>query len=70
MKGTEFIEENLEQGRIQRSQVIAKFREANVTNYNQIIAVVLETTGDISVLHHKDGLDSDTDKRLLEGVEE
>ena len=36
-----------------------KLREANVLNTNQIRAVVLETTGDISVLHGEGELQDD-----------
>ncbi|UVI40354.1 DUF421 domain-containing protein [Qipengyuania spongiae] len=51
MRNGEFIEEALKQTRVSKSDVIAKLREANVLDYAQIRAVVLETTGDVSVLH-------------------
>ncbi|ASV32059.1 DUF421 domain-containing protein [Maribacter cobaltidurans] len=51
MDGTTILYENLKYARIQKSQLIAKLREANVLNFNQVQAVVLEATGDISVLH-------------------
>jgi len=39
-------------------------REANVLHYGQVKAVVLETTGEISVLHGNEEFDDS----LLEGV--
>lgn len=57
------IKEALETTRVAESDLIAKLREANVLDFSEIRAVVLETTGDISVLHG----DSVQD-RLLQGV--
>lgn len=37
--------------RVARSDLIAKLREANVLDMSEVRAVILETTGDISVLH-------------------
>lgn len=37
--------------RVSRDDLIAKLREANVGEFSSVHAVVLETTGDISVLH-------------------
>lgn len=51
MQGSEILNDNLQHARIDKSQLIAKLREANVTDFDQILAVVLESTGDISVLH-------------------
>ncbi len=69
MDGNIILHKNLKAARIQESQLIAKLREANVLNYNQVYAVVLETTGDISVLHTS-GNDKDEqfDENLLSGV--
>lgn len=69
MKGEEILYDNLKYARIHKSQLIAKLREANVLNYGQVRAVVLESTGDISVLHIS-GSDSESrfDEDLLEGV--
>jgi len=39
--------------------VRAKLREANVFNYHEVEAVVLETTGDVSVLHGGSNFDND-----------
>lgn len=49
--------------RVARDDLIAKLREANVMEMSEVRAVVLETTGDISVLHGKS-----LSPELLEGV--
>lgn len=51
MRDGEFIDDALLACRVTRSDVIAKLREANVLQLSEVRAVVLETTGDISVLH-------------------
>jgi uncharacterized membrane protein YcaP (DUF421 family) len=51
-----------------RSELRAKLREANVLEWSQIRAVVLETTGDVSVLHGDEG-GTPLDPSLLEGVD-
>ena len=50
MDGSTILDANLAAGRVTRDDLIAKLREANVMNFSQVRAVVLETTGDISVL--------------------
>jgi uncharacterized membrane protein YcaP (DUF421 family) len=63
MTDGEFHTEAMDITRVTRDDVIAKLREANVLDLSQVRAVVLETTGDISVLH------GETIKApLLEGV--
>ena len=47
----EIIEESLSRTRVSRDDLIAKLREENVADFSSVRAVVLETTGDISVLH-------------------
>lgn len=69
MRGSEVLHANLAKGRITQSDLRAKLREANVLNYEQVRAVVLESTGDISVLH-SDGSDAKFDPALLEDVRE
>ena len=64
MQGSEILEDNLKRTRVTQDDLVAKLREANVTDYDQVLAVVLETTGDISVLHGYGPLD----ERLLDGV--
>jgi uncharacterized membrane protein YcaP (DUF421 family) len=41
----------LGRSRVAESDLIAKLREANVLDFSEVRAVVLETTGDVSVLH-------------------
>ena len=54
MRGSKVLDENLKSTKVTPDDLRAKLREANVTDFSQIKAVVLETTGDISVLHTKD----------------
>lgn len=51
MDGSKILHHNLDATRVSQSDLYAKLREANVTHFDQVIAVVLETTGDMSVLH-------------------
>jgi uncharacterized membrane protein YcaP (DUF421 family) len=66
MVGDRLLEDNLRRARMTKRDVWAKLREANVTRYDQILAVVLETTGDVSVLHG----DGPLEPGLLEGVKD
>ena len=50
MEHGEFIDDALAAARVSRSSVIEKLRASNVSNLEEVRAVVLETTGDISVL--------------------
>lgn len=69
MDGNTILYENLKYARIEEKQLIAKLREANVLNYDQVFAVVLESTGDISVLHKSNSnSDEKFDTKLLSGV--
>lgn len=71
MKGNQILESNLKYARIHKSQLIAKLREANVTKFDQVLAVVLESTGDISVLHADSNAESfDINSEILKGVRE
>ena len=56
-------EEALKASRVTKSDVIAKLRESNALNFDKVRAVILESTGDISVLHG-----DEFDDRLLENV--
>lgn len=51
MRNGEFIQSALTKTNVTEADIIAKLREANVMQFSQVLAVVLETTGDISVLH-------------------
>ncbi|MEN3972545.1 YetF domain-containing protein [Sphingomicrobium sp. XHP0235] len=64
MRNGAFIDEALDRTRVSRDDMIAKLREANVLDLKKVQAAVLESTGDVSVLH------GDTlDDVLLESVE-
>jgi len=51
MNGPVFLDDNLKKGKVAKSDLRAKLREANVTELSEVKAVIFETTGDISVLH-------------------
>ena len=51
MRDGKFCEDALKATRVAQSDVFAKLREANVLSLSEVRAVVLETTGDVSVLH-------------------
>ena len=51
MRDGHFIDSALAESRVARADVLAKMRAANVLDPANVRAVVLETTGDISVLH-------------------
>lgn len=59
-----FRVEALRTTRVTEHDVLAKLRAANVASLDDVLAVVLETTGDVSVLHGPGPLD----ERLLAGV--
>ena len=54
---------NMRKARVTENDLRAKLREANVLKFSDVRAVVLETTGDISVLHG-----DELEKGLLESV--
>jgi len=51
MRDGEILDEALSATRVAKNDLIAKLREANVLDFSDVRAVILETTGDISVLH-------------------
>lgn len=59
MRNGAFLTDNLLRTRVTEDDVRAKLREANVTSFDEVLAVVLETTGNISVLHGGGHLDLD-----------
>lgn len=67
MDGDRILYENLAKTNVSEEDLIAKLREANIRNFNEVLAVILESTGDVSVLHSNDGIAFDRD-RLLKGV--
>ena len=54
MDGSEILHENLRATEVTEDDLMSKLREANVIELSQVRAVVLESTGDISVLHCTD----------------
>lgn len=66
MEKGEIIQENLDKSGVSVSDLTAKLREANVIQLSEVYAVVLETTGDVSVLHGKEDLE--LDKFLLKNI--
>lgn len=69
MKGERMLEDNMAKAKVSRADLLAKLREANVLKLDQIHAVVMETTGDISVLHHDED-DVAFDTALLDDLED
>lgn len=67
MEGSEMLNDNMKKARVTPDDLRAKLREANITRMSQIKAVVMETTGDISVLQHNDE-QHQVEKTLLNGV--
>ncbi|MGB7418720.1 MAG: YetF domain-containing protein [Erythrobacter sp.] len=63
MRNGEILHDALKKCRVAESDLIAKLREANVLSMSEVRAVVLETTGDVSVLHG-----DQLDDRLLANV--
>lgn len=63
----EFLEDQMKRAQITRSDIVAKMREANALRLEDVLAVVVETTGDISVLH-KTGDGRKIDTVLMEDV--
>lgn len=52
-RGT-MLHHNLREANVTENDVYGKLRESNALNYDQVLAVVFETTGDISVMHSSD----------------
>lgn len=62
-----FLTDHMKKAQITRSDIIAKMREANALRMEDVLAVVVETTGDISVLHGT-GDDRSIDPDIMDGV--
>lgn len=67
MDGPTMLRENMRKGRVTEDDLWAKLREANVLDVRQVRAVVMETTGDVSVLHGDPG-GTALQPQLLTGV--
>lgn len=66
MRDGRILEEHLERAQVTRQDLYAKLRLANVREVSEVHAVVMEATGDVSVLH---GHGQHFDTSLLEGLE-
>ncbi|GEQ85878.1 hypothetical protein ULMS_13860 [Patiriisocius marinistellae] len=66
MKDGEFLKDNMKKTNVSLEDLYAKLREANVRDTSEVLAMVMESTGDISVIHTdvKDNLASE----ILTGV--
>ena len=67
MRDGQILYDNLNKVEITENELRGKLREANVIRLNEVKAVILETTGDVSVLHG-DG-DKEIEDYILEDVE-
>lgn len=54
MARSKILDHNLRRANVTRAELFGKLREANALNYGEILAVVFETTGNISVLRSSD----------------
>lgn len=66
MRDGRILEEHLAAAQVTHSDLYAKLREANVLSFSEVRAVVMEATGDMSVLHGPREVFEET---LLEGVD-
>lgn len=66
MRDGVMLKGNMRRAEIAETDLVAKLREANVLHFGQVRAVVVETSGDVSVLHASD--DTPLAPALLEGV--
>jgi uncharacterized membrane protein YcaP (DUF421 family) len=66
MDGPEILYDNLKMAEVTEDDLRAKLREANVIQMDQVKAVVMEATGDVSVLH--EGGDLALEAVLLKNV--
>lgn len=70
MAGATMLEDNMRRARVTADDVRAKLRQANIHSYDEVRYVVLETTGDVTVVHGEgelapDILDDVVDAHLL-----
>ena len=57
MAGEEVLSDHLEEARMTEADLRSKLRVAGVTHPSQVLAVVIETTGDVSVLKTSERVD-------------
>ncbi len=68
MAGQRVLHENLRKTHVTEGDLRGKLREANVLDLKQVRAVVMEATGDVSVLHAGEDDDATLDEWLFKGV--
>lgn len=68
MDGPVVLPENLKRARLTESDLRAKLRERGVLRYDQVRAVVFETTGTLSVMHAEDPDERFDRHDMLRGV--
>ncbi len=69
MDGENILYDNLKEAKVTHDDLCSKLRGANVTQLNQVKAVVMETSGDISVLHHEEA-SHELEKAVMTGVQQ
>lgn len=67
MTRNEILYNNLNRANMTESDLFGKLREANAFHFDQVIAVVFETTGDVSVIHSTSASPAVTD-RIFDNV--
>lgn len=66
MEGKTILYDNLYAVNMSEEDLMAKLREANVVEFSEVKAVVLETTGDVTVLHSSGS--ENIEEKLLNNV--
>jgi uncharacterized membrane protein YcaP (DUF421 family) len=67
MRDGEVLYENLKKTKVTEDELRGKLREANVIQMSEVRAVIIETTGDISVMHTRG--DEKLDDYVMKDVE-
>ena len=67
MAGSTMLETNMRRARVSVDDLRAKLREANILRYDQVRYVVLETTGDVTVVHGEGELERDILADVIDG---
>lgn len=68
MAGPDVISANLDRARMTEEDLKSKLRLAGVAHPDQVLAVVMESTGDVSVLKRSDTAEGGLDLGLFSGV--
>lgn len=66
MAGSQILYDNLKRANMTEADLFGKLRAQNILNVQQVRAVVLETTGDVSVVHGN--WETPLEQRIFEGV--